>query len=104
MLAEKVAMPVFIFNGMDTWEGAYQDYGGLARFYLFNKRLDTYGVHSYTSELWNSKSGNGLTVKVNTSIKNVAMDYSPTTDDKMAFTIAISQEEIIPRFDSMLLL
>ena len=32
ILAEQVAFPIFMFNSMDTWEGAYQDYGGLAWF------------------------------------------------------------------------
>jgi hypothetical protein len=99
IVAEQVGFPVFMFNSMDTWEGAYQDYGGLAWFYLFNKKLDTYGVHSSTSDFWNSKTGNGLTVSVTAPGKQIAMDYSRTADDKMACTIAISPAEMQPRFD-----
>jgi hypothetical protein len=100
ILAEQVAMPVFMFNNMDTWEGAYEDYGGVAWFYLFNKKLDTYGVHSSTSQFWNSKTGIGLTVAVDAPGQNIAMDYSRTADDKLAYTIAMAQKEINPRFDS----
>ena len=85
---------------MDTWEGAYQDYGGLAWFYLFNKKLDTYGVHSSSSEFWNSKTGNGLIVSVDAPGRQVAMDYSRTAEDKLAYTIAVAQNEMVPRFDS----
>ena len=85
---------------MDTWEGAYQDYGGLAWFYLFNKKLDTYGVHSSSSRFFNNKTGNGLTIDVDAPGKQIAMDYSRTADDKMAYTIALSQTEMQPRFDA----
>lgn len=100
IVAEQVALPVFVFNDVNTWEGAYQDYGGLAWFYLFNKKLDTYGVHSRTSRFWNSKTGNCLAVDIDAPGRQVAMDYSRTLDDKMAFTIAVSGEELQPRFDS----
>lgn len=98
--AEQSALPVFLFKNIDTWEGAYQDYGGLAWFYLFNKKLDTYGVHSSASQFWNSKTNNGLTISVNAAGRKVAMDYSRTAEDKLAYTIAVSQNEILPRFDS----
>jgi hypothetical protein len=100
IVAEHAALPVFIFSSMDTWEGAYQDYGGLAWFYLFNKKLDTYGVHSSSSRFWNSKTGNGLSIEVAAPGKQVAMDYSRTADDKMAYTIAVAEKAILPRFDS----
>ena len=98
--AEKVSLPVFTFKSMDTWEGAYTDYGGLAWFYLFNKKLDTYGVHSSTTQFWNSKTGNGLTVAVDVPGKQVAMSYSRTTADKLEYTIAVAENEMLPRFDS----
>lgn len=100
ILAEKVGFPVCMFNKMDTWEGAYQDYGGIAWFYLFNQRLETYGVHSNSSRFWNGKTGDGLMVEAIAPGKQVAMDYSRTADDKLAFSIAISGKEILPRFDS----
>jgi len=99
IMAEQVGLPVFVFNNMDTWEGAYQDYGGLAWFYLFNKKLDTYGVHSNSSEFWNSKTGNGLTVTVGAPGKRVAMSYSRNAEDKLDFRIGVSQNEMVPRFD-----
>jgi hypothetical protein len=97
---EQAALPVFMFNNINTWEGAYQDYGGIAWFYLFNKRSDTYGVHSNSSTFWNSKTGNGLTVSVNAPGNQVAMDYSRTADDKLAYRIGVFPNEIMPRFDS----
>ena len=96
----EAAMPVFMFNNINTWEEAYQDYGGLAWFYLFNKQLDTYGVHSRSSKFWNSKTGNGLSIQVNAPGKEVAMKYSRTADDKLAYSIVVSQQEMLPRFDS----
>ncbi|MEO5683973.1 MAG: hypothetical protein ABIQ88_15130 [Chitinophagaceae bacterium] len=100
IIAEQLASPVFTFSNTATWEGAYQDYGGLAWFYLFNKKRDTYGVHSSTSKFWNSKTGNGLTVAIVSPGKKVAMDYSRTADDKMLYTIAVADKELQPRFDS----
>ena len=100
ILAEQVAFPAFIFQQLDTWEGAYQDYGGLAWFYLFNKVHDTYGVHSSSSRFWNSQTGNGLTIAVEATGKQVAMDYSRTPADQLAFSIGISQDDIMPRFDA----
>jgi len=100
IIAEQVALPVFIFNDINTWEGAYQDYGGLAWFYLFNKKSDTYGVHSSSSRFWNSKTGNGLTVTVDAPGKQIAMDYSRTAEDKLAYSIGVSQNEMVSRFDS----
>ncbi|HEY5748068.1 MAG TPA: trehalase family glycosidase [Chryseolinea sp.] len=99
IVAEQAGLPVFMFNSIDTWEGAYQDYGGLAWFYLFNKKLDTYGVHSSASDFWNSKTGNGLTVSVTAPGKQIAMDYSRTAEDKLAYTLAVSPSEMQPRFD-----
>jgi hypothetical protein len=100
ILAEKVGSPVLIFKNLDTWEGAYQDYGGLAWFYLFNKQLDTYGVHSSSSRFWNSKTGNGLTIAIDAPEQQVAMDYSRTADDQLACTIAVSPAVMLPRFDA----
>ena len=64
LMAEKTGLPVFVFKDTATWDGAYTDYGGLAWFYLFNKKLDTYGVHTRASQFWNSKTGDGLNIAV----------------------------------------
>ncbi len=98
--AEQVALPVFTFTNINTWEGAYQDYGGLAWFYLFNKKLDTYGVHSRSSQFWNSKTNTGLDIAVSAPGEQIAMNYSRTQNDKLAYTIAVAPTELIPRFDS----
>ncbi len=100
IMAEQAGLPVVMFKDMEIWEGAYQDYGGLAWFYLFNKKLDTYGVHSNSSQFWNSKTGNCLTIDVRVPGNQIAMDYSRTTEDKLAYTIALAQKEMLPRFDS----
>lgn len=100
LLVEKAALPVFVFSNMNTWEGACQDYGGLAWFYLFNKPLDTYGVYSRSSQFWNSKTGNGLMITVDAPGNEVAMHYSRTEKDQLAYAIAIAQKEMLPRYDS----
>lgn len=97
---EKAGFPVFNFKSINTWEGAYQDYGGLAWFYLFNKKLDTYAVHSKSSRFWNAKTQNGLVIKADAEGNNVAMDYSHTASGKLAFNISFGPAEFIPRFDS----
>jgi hypothetical protein len=61
---EEAAFPSFNFNYINTWNGAFQGYGGLAWFYLFNEKLCIYGVHSDCSIFWNSTTGNGLKVAV----------------------------------------
>ena len=97
---DEAAMPVFNFDSIDTWEGAYQGYGGLAWFYLFNEKLCTYGVHTRSSNFWNSKTGNGLNITVDAPGKNVAMTYTRTNDDKLAYTISVSDNELLPKSDS----
>jgi hypothetical protein len=100
VVVEEASLPAFTFKNINTWEGAYQGYGGLAWFYLFNERLSTYGVHTNSSQFWNSKTGNGLTIAVEAPGKEVAMKYSRTADDKLAYDITVSDKEMIPRFDS----
>jgi len=100
IIVERVGLPVFVFDRVDTWEGAYQDYGGLAWFYLFNKKLDTYGVHSNSSRFWNSKTGNGLMIQIDAPGNQVAIDYCRTNADQMACSIAASPTEMQFRFDS----
>lgn len=100
IMVEEVSFPTFHFNNINTWEGAYQDYGGLAWFYLFNERLATYGVHSRSSRFWNSKTGNGLMISVDGQRKEVAMKYSRTEDDKLAYGISVSEKEMLSRYDS----
>src|SRR6185437_446116 len=51
-------------------------------------------------DFWNSKTGNGLNITVNASGRNVAMKYSRTNDDKLAYTICTSDKELIPKLDS----
>jgi Bacterial alpha-L-rhamnosidase 6 hairpin glycosidase domain len=100
ILVEQVASPVFMFSSINIWEGAYQGYGGLAWFYLFNKKSDTYGVHTNSSQFWNSKTGNGLSLVVDAPGKEVAMNYSRTAGDKLSYGIVVAPGEMLPRFDS----
>jgi len=100
LTAEKAWLPVFMFKDTSVWNGAYTDYGGLAWFYLFNKKLDTYGVHTGSSHFWNSSTGNGLTIAVTAPGKYVATDYSRTAKDQLACTIAVAENELAYRFDS----
>lgn len=98
--ADESAAPVFNFDNINTWEGAYQGYGGLAWFYLFNEKLCTYGVHTRSTNFWNSKTNNGLNITVSSPGKNVAMKYSRTNDDKLAYTITVSGKEMLPKGDT----
>lgn len=98
--ADETGTPVFNFNNINTWEGAYQGYGGLAWFYLFNEKLCTYGVHSQSSSFWNSKTGNGLDISVIAPGKKVAMKYSRTEADQLAYSVSVSDKELIPKSDS----
>jgi hypothetical protein len=100
LLADEAATPVFNFDNINTWEGAYQGYGGLAWFYLFNEKLCTYGVHTRSSDFWNSKNGIGLNITVDAPGKNVAMKYSRTNEDKLAYTISVSDKELLPKYDA----
>ncbi len=98
--AEAVSFPAIEFNNINTWEGAFQGFGGIAWFYLFNEKLCTYGVHTNEASFWNSKTNNGLNISVDAPGKQVAMKYTRTDDDKLACGITVSQKEMIPRYDS----
>ena len=97
---DESALPVFNFKHIDTWEGAFQGYGGLAWFYLFNEKLNTYGTHTSSSNFWNSKNDLGLAITVTAPGKNVAMKYSRTQENKLAYTIDVSNKELLPKLDS----
>ena len=97
---DEATLPEFNFDSINTWDGAYQGYGGLAWFYLFNEKLCTYGVHTTSSNFWNSKSGNGLRISVNAGGKNVAMKYSRTNEDKLAYSVTVSDKELGFKLDS----
>jgi hypothetical protein len=97
---EDASVPVFNFKSINTWEGAYQGYGGLAWFYLFNEKLSTYGVHSQSSDFWNSKTNNGLSVNVDAPGKKIAMKYSRTINDALTYSIAVTGKDMIPKLDS----
>jgi hypothetical protein len=96
----EIGSPVFLFSDMSLWEGAYQDYGGLAWFYLFNKPLDTYGVNSSEARFWNSKTGNGLKIKIRAPDQSVAMTYSRTNKDQLSYQVSIADSILVPRYDS----
>jgi hypothetical protein len=98
--AESQETPVFNFDDINTWEGAYQGYGGLAWFYLFNEKLCTYGVHTRSSSFWNSHTGNGLNITVDAPGKKVAMRYTRTNENRLAYAVTVSDKEMLPRFDS----
>jgi hypothetical protein len=102
LIIEEAAFPSFNFNSINTWDGAFLGFGGLAWFYLFNEKLCTYGVHSDCSTFWNSTSGNGLkvTVTVTAKGKKVAMKYSRSNDDKLVYNIAVSDNELNPRYEA----
>jgi len=100
VMAKEAATPVINFNDISTWEGAYQGYGGLAWFYLFNKSNDTYGVHTTSSDFWSSKYNNGLRIFVDAPGKKVAMSYTRETNDRLSYAITVSAQEMLPLADS----
>jgi hypothetical protein len=97
---QEAAFPSFTFNSINTWNGAFLGYGGLAWFYLFNAKLCTYGVHSNSSVFWNSTTGNALKVSVSVPGKQVAMKYSRSNEDKLIYTIAVSDSELTCRYET----
>jgi hypothetical protein len=97
---DETASPVINFDNINTWEGAYQGYGGLAWFYLFNEKLCTYGVHTRSSTFWNSKTNIGLNITVDAPGKQVAMKYTRTNDDRLQYSITSSDREMIPKSDT----
>ena len=97
---EEAAFPSFNFNNINTWNGAFLGYGGLAWFYLFNEKLCTYGVHSDCSVFWNSSSGNALKVAVSVPGKQIAMKYNRSNDDKLIYNISVSDIELTSRYET----
>ncbi|HRX11211.1 MAG TPA: hypothetical protein P5210_06160, partial [Draconibacterium sp.] len=100
LVIEEAAFPSFTFENINTWNGSFLDYGGLAWFYLFNQKLCTYGVHSNSSVFWNSTTGNALKLTVEAPGKQVAMKYSRTNDDQLNYTISVSDDELTCRYET----
>jgi hypothetical protein len=100
LVIEEAAFPAFNFESINTWDGAFLGYGGLAWFYLFNQKLCTYGVHSNSSVFWNSTTGNALKLTVEASGKQVAMKYSRTNNDQLNYTISVSDKELTCRYET----
>jgi len=96
---EEAAFPSFNFDNINTWNGAFLGYGGLAWFYLFNEKLCTYGVHTDQSVFWNSTTGNALKVDVLAQGKKVAMKYSRSEDDHLIYNITVSDQEMTSRYE-----
>jgi hypothetical protein len=100
IMAEEVAFPAVNFKNIQTWDGAFLDYGGLAWFYLFNEKLCTYGVHSGSSVFWNSRTGNGLSIAAKAPGKQVASKFSRTNDDQLVYEVAVSDSDMNYRYDA----
>ncbi|HXB34361.1 MAG TPA: trehalase family glycosidase, partial [Puia sp.] len=100
VMAEESAMPAMNFDDISTWEGAYQGYGGVAWFYLFNRTNDKYGVHTASSDFWSSKFNKGLRITVDAPDKKTAMSYTRTLDSRLSYAITVSDHEMLPLADS----
>ena len=100
LLVKEAAFPSFNFSSINTWNGAFLGYGGLAWFYLFNEKLCTYGVHSASSLFWNSATGDALKVAVSAGGKKVAMKFSRSADDRLVFNVAVSDSELTCRYEA----
>ncbi len=97
---EDAGFPSFNFDNINTWNGAFLSYGGLAWFYLFKQKLNTYGVHSNSSIFWNNKTGDALKVAVSVPGKHLAMKYSRSKDDKLIYNISVSDSVLTCRYES----
>jgi len=98
--ADEVSVPSFNFKSINTWEGAFLEFGGLAWFYLFTDKQFTYGVHSDYSAFWNSKTGNGLKIDASSPGKQTASSFTRDAEDKLVYAVTVSDSEMIPRYDS----
>ena len=99
-VAEEVSFPLVNFKNIQTWDGAFLGYGGLAWFYLFNEKLCTYGVHTGCSVFWNSTTGNGLKVAASAPGKQVASKFTRSNDDQLVYTVSVSDREMKYRYDA----
>jgi hypothetical protein len=99
-VAEEVLFPSIHFKNMNTWDGAFLGYGGIAWFYLFNQKLCTYGVHTGSSRFWNSASGNGLDLLTSAAGKQIASKFTRTADDRLNYTVSVSDNEMKYRYDA----
>jgi len=100
LVAEEVSFPAFNFNSINTWTAAFLGNGGVAWFYLFNEKLCTYGVHTDYSAFWNSKKNIGLKVNSTANGKQTAFKYSRSNEDKLVYSISVSDKELVPRYDA----
>jgi hypothetical protein len=100
LLVEEVSFPSFYFNDINTWNAALLGNGGVAWFYLFNEKLCTYGVHTNYSAFWNNKNNTGLKISSSANGKQIASKYSRSNEDKLAYSISVSDKELVPRYDA----
>ena len=100
IVAEEVSFPAFNFNSINTWNAAFLGNGGVAWFYLFNEKLCTYGVHTDYSAFWNNKKNIGLKIYSSADGKQTAVKYSRSNEDKLVYSISVSDKELVPRYDS----
>lgn len=99
LLVEEVAFPSFHFNDINTWNAALLGNGGVAWFYLFNEKLCTYGVHTDYSAFWNNQQNIGLKINSTVPGKQIASKYSRSNENKLEYSIAVSDQELVPRYD-----
>jgi hypothetical protein len=96
---EEVFFPCINFNSINTWEGAFLDFGGVAWFYLFNEKLCTYGVHSGTSVFWNSSTGNGMILSASSPGKQVVSKFTRSGADELVYAVSVSDREMKYRYE-----
>ncbi len=100
ILAEEVSFPVINFNDIKTWNAAFLGNGGVAWFYLFNEKLCTYGVHTDLSVFWNRDNNTVLKINSTSEGKQTAVKFSRNNDDKLVYSISVSDDELKPRYDA----
>lgn len=96
---EEVFFPCVTFNSINTWEGAFPDFGGVAWFYLFNEKLCTYGVHSATSVFWNRTTGNGMRISASSPDKQIVSKFSRSAADELIYAVSVSDQDLKYRYE-----
>ncbi len=98
-VAEEVSFPSVNFKNMNTWDGAFTDFGGVAWFYLFNDKPCTYGVHSASAVFWNSTTGNGLRIAATSPGKQIVSKFTRSDKDELVYALSVSDNELNFRYD-----
>jgi hypothetical protein len=96
---QDMAMPKWNFASLSTWKGGILDNGGMVWCKYLKENNDTYGVHTSGVTYWNTESGNGLGVAVETGkADHLASKYS-NNNGSFTATQLVTYRELGQRYD-----